>query len=655
MLDFIRKDPLNEQIIEQYVLELNKFRNEKLIKADDILINKSSNKIRNIALGLVCQTLFSRDIRGYLLSYDNLYDIGYDADSINILNRANQNSFGQFMDVRVLERYLLRYSSIAEYDEYFRYLFENSQSASFLLKKNDRIRKNILQVSQIVYRYDISSIFNEVAIKYDSSLLEKLRLSTYDEQVILVKKCISVNDPIIAEQAIWLAYHLGNRLTDFLYLAKLPLKNERDNSKRVLFFKRLYALFHYKDADAQAEAAASYLSVGEIHKACQIIRSCIKSDTISRMVISLFGKLATLDTIELLSLNNAIVRSKYPAYINELNLIEERQKKITQIKQGNSCCYSHYDIKTIICVTGQIRGINLNLKNLKDNFKTITPNGYLFAVWDTEAVGSQNFNSLERFIGRNLESKLPQYARSPSTFKTFFPSVSDKLISNSNRKITPQVFCDAFPNSNIKIFNEKEFDAKYSSFTELKIRGSLNQAKQFFLIYQGINLLEKFYDNLSGFDIIVRLRPDLKIDYAYLNDIISAAQNDSSYLYVSYSNIVGYSDQFVVGSLTALREYASLWPEMIKRHKAIYHNGFDRYAKFGGEALLSSHLISKAVNVRICPPLNRTGQLMTPLPLNNIDILSELEFDLAQNNNADDFKPFYDAYTAYRRENKLFL
>ena len=175
------------------------------------------------------------------------------------------------------------------------------------------------------------------------------------------------------------------------------------------------------------------------------------------------------------------------------------------------------------------------------------------------------------------------------------------------------------------------------------------------MIYQGINLLEKFYDNLSGSDIIVRLRPDLKIDYTYLNDIILAAQNDSSYLYVSYSNIVGYSDQFVVGSLNALREYASLWPEMIKSHKAIYHNGFDRYAKFGGEALLSSHLISKGVNVRICPPLNRTGQLMTPLPLNNIDILSELEFDLARNNNADDFKPFYDAYAAYRQENKLFL
>lgn len=240
------------------------------------------------------------------------------------------------------------------------------------------------------------------------------------------------------------------------------------------------------------------------------------------------------------------------------------ERKITNLGQRK--------IKVAVCVSGQLRGAR-SAKLTWDRYFQECEVHYYVHTWENNTVSLKRESSYNRIYPKSLKDSLISISNKDSDlanyiYSSLIPSFcvdEDTIISIYGRDVNFSI--------------EKD----NSSFS--------NSEKMYYKIYSCYKLIEKPDD----YDIIVRIRPDLALEYQigageFFNSLLKNENNNKNCIYAEYGYNFAYygfgvDDKIAIGVPEVMGSYSSLWE---------FKESFDR---IHGHTTLAEYLFDKRINV----------------------------------------------------------
>ena len=246
-----------------------------------------------------------------------------------------------------------------------------------------------------------------------------------------------------------------------------------------------------------------------------------------------------------------------------------------------------------VCVSGQLRGYKGNLDSLV-NALGLAQHNYRVFVHTWSNIGRRfpiPVHASRTFSGEFLKTYYECFVNKPNFqeyIKRQYPVFNNLLINSSLANF--DVLKKEYRTSDIVIDNED--DEPFSSFN--------NQEKMHYKIYAAHKLA---IDSGEQFDLIIRIRPDLKRESQEkpdLVDIYNKSRTNVSIFTVSglvsihWANDYLIDDQFAIGIPETMDIYANTYWDFEKHVK---NHTYSRTKKFFGHTTLEHNLFCNAIHV----------------------------------------------------------
>lgn len=253
-------------------------------------------------------------------------------------------------------------------------------------------------------------------------------------------------------------------------------------------------------------------------------------------------------------------------------------------------------LKNVVLITGQLRGPDYleKLENIKKMTSSLQNISYYLLTWDYATVKSNIFGSLPLYANWSMRLPKPDHPF-PDGLKTIeqlkdnMPLTYEKLRNNvSIEKVNIGALKNIFPKGNIEIFDEQKFNSEFEKFSNLKTRGgSLNQAKMFFLINEGLKKINKLDDQNIN---ILKIRPET----VFLTKFENKNLQDSPYIYAgNIENALIQDAEFFGRKESILRMYGEICYKIFDSKSFYIFKINDKKVAFDSHKLLKTHLIQK--------------------------------------------------------------
>lgn len=228
-----------------------------------------------------------------------------------------------------------------------------------------------------------------------------------------------------------------------------------------------------------------------------------------------------------------------------------------------------------VCISGQLRGDNNSLSELKSQLKELEKNSdvtYIFSLWKnsgSKVDGVLGYPQLKRIFTEDLISIIPRnYIRKglwnklPKTHKLLKDTNSN---CDLNRNIT-----DFFPNAIIDL----EEEALLLEFETPKV--DKNSIKMLYKRWR-CNEIKKNIEVTEPFNLVIILRPDLKIKINN-NATLSNIEKTEIYVPQPIDRINYTNDTFAYGDSKVIDKYCELFhTSMVKKDWTGIHQELSRH------------------------------------------------------------------------------
>jgi hypothetical protein len=633
------------------------------------LQESSSNSHMRLALSLLMIDQNIGGARPYLTVYDELISKGINEAALDFLYKFKKiNPWHPLVIGRLINRF---YAS-KDFPEIFSLLDHLPARHQESILGVNGVRRIIVDISKFLLCDTLLIKLGGFSEEVEWITEQKRSVAQYSLQD--VPALISAEDFGLAQKLLSYLYSSGIRTPEFFHLAVSPMKSELDINARVLFF-RIEAEKHCIDSKISELAAKSYLHLGEVEKAFNVVRRAIVKRCYSEQIIYLLTRIMTLlgrplDDLLLAGFFGMPDYAKVSSFIrtsavkmntNSGRFIESDFLGTGLTHQNSAWSSSTSSTMTTrayrkgrvaLCLSGQIRGLDENYKNILNVKNSINDCDIFIDTWSKGRLTFPRFTRVQRYLGNDLWALLPDAVKMPDGFRKLFPGVTNIISNPLEININETYLKTYFPDAEINIECEYLFEKMIDRNDKLRHRGSFNQAKMFYKIYNSNELLKKS-NKYSEYDVVIRWRPDLDINIDDLQSYIEDVSSDKNLIYTSYATAVGYGDQFAIGSKEAMDIYSSLWQRITDSGSFSYENVFDENSQiFAGEALLANHLIFNGLSVKVAKP--RKNDFTTSLAINMVDIEHALIKDLSNNGLHDDMKAFMSHFSACKANNIRF-
>jgi hypothetical protein len=221
-----------------------------------------------------------------------------------------------------------------------------------------------------------------------------------------------------------------------------------------------------------------------------------------------------------------------------------------------------------ICLAGQTRGTSTCLQSLRDNIINPLQADVFLSTWNKVAEWPGVFKSgkfIRRTFGAEAESCFPfpeldHAAKFQATFPNLFSTFSESI----TKDLDIDFYEENFNLTAYKIEGENDFLQSIPfDIKNLEYRGKHNQAKMFYKNWSVMQLLleyEKQHD--IKYDIIIRMRPDLRYSTVVQRESLDAIEEDTVYLNYDYTGF-GPDDNMWVARREAMLKMCAIWPAML--------------------------------------------------------------------------------------------
>lgn len=204
-----------------------------------------------------------------------------------------------------------------------------------------------------------------------------------------------------------------------------------------------------------------------------------------------------------------------------------------------------------VCISGQVRGDFSALRAIKDALDRYQTT-YVISIWDTvgyKESGAFNYSQLSRIFPDSVARSIPC-----DLWDNDFVDISSGFYEKLRSTVLPikkSDIRDIFPESLIDI----EEDILDLEFDENVI--DRNSKKMLYKIWRANKIKQKIERKRSEkFDFVMRIRPDLNLDYR-IHDIINGAKSGS--IYANYFDRNETGDTFALSSSEIMDIYSSLY------------------------------------------------------------------------------------------------
>lgn len=633
------------------------------------LQESSSNSHMRLALSLLMIDQNIGGARPYLTVHDDLLSRGLNEAALDFLYKFRKIDPWHPL---IISRLINRLYTSKDFPEIFSLLDHLPVRHQEGILDINGVRRIIVDISKFLLCDTLLTKLGGFSEEVEWITEQQRSMAQYSLQDVPV--LISAEDFGLAQKLMSYLYSSGTRTPDFFHLVISPMKNELDINARVLFF-RIEAEKHCIDSKISELAAKSYLHLGEVEKAFNVVRRAVVKRCYNEQIIYLLTRIMTLlgrplDDLLLTGffgmpdyakVSSFIRTSAVNLKINSGRFMESDFLDTGLTHQSNAwssftpspmATSVHRKGRVALCLSGQIRGLDENYKNILHVKNSIKDCDVFIDTWSKGRLTFPRFTRVQRYLGNDLWSLLPDAAKMPDGFRNLFPEVTKVISKPLEIDINEKYLKKYFPDAKINIECESLFETSLDNNDKLRHRGSFNQAKMFYKIYNSNELLKKS-NNYSEYDVVIRWRPDLDINIDDLQSYIEDVSSDRNLIYTSYVTAVGYGDQFAIGSKEAMDTYSSLWRKIKLSNSLSYENLFDDNAQvFAGEALLANHLIFNGLNVKLAKP--RKNNFTTSLAINIVDIEHALIKDISNNGLHDDMKAFMSHFSTCKANNIRF-
>ncbi len=609
-------------------------------------------------------------VRPYLTVHDELQSKGYGEVSLDFLYKIQKKSpwhplvIGRMINRLHLSKHFPEIISLLDYLP--------AKRREEILNVNG-VRKVIIDISKFLLCDTLLLKFGGFSeeIKWISDKkTDVAHHSLQDVSLLIAEEKYDA-----AQNLISYLYSLGIRTSEFFNLAILPMKNELDINSRVLFF-RIEAEKHCTDAKFSELAAKSYLNIGEIERAFDVLRRAIIKRCYNEQIVYLLTRVMVLlgkplnDLLltgffgipDYARVSSFVEKSSFNFSINSGQFVESEfltnglynrhSEFLSKPVSSPMVTRSHSKNRVAICLSGQIRGLDDNYQNILSVKNSIENCDVFIDTWSKGRLTFPRFSRVQRYLGDSLWALLPDIAKMPDGFRRLFPEVTSLISKPLELDVTEEYLRTYFPDAIVNIECESAFEEKIEEYAGLRHRGNFNQAKMFYKIHAANSLIKKTA-HCDNYDVVIRWRPDLDISIDDLHSYIDDVSRDRNLIYTSYVSAVGYGDQFAIGSREAMELYSSLWEKITDTGRLAYSNLFDEDATyFAAEALLANHLLLNGLNIKVAKP--KRSYFTTSLAINLVDIEDALINDISQNGLHEEMKAFMSHFNACRKNNIRF-
>lgn len=622
---------------------------------------------KKIVVACAMMKLYPSKVRGYLISYDALSYLGFNEDSLYILDKADR-LFGS--DMGVAARKLDRLIKTNRFSEIYDLI--NSRLDIFIShsKKDNRFFNNLKKFAEITKDKTLLGL-----LALPSSPVEDLdssffKVFDFSEQNKLLDVLIGKRRWKDCEYAIWEFYRMGNRTYEFFVKSVEELPYENFFTPRVMFFRMDAFKNHPGVIYFFEKSFQSVFNRCEISYAVDIFRNAVLHIGFTDALIHAGARLAALGGDVGVD-NEAFWAEKIkriPATIICMTRAhqvagwrgeKERARAIRYFAEKNGIhlplekesCENRRG-RVAVCVSGQLRGSWRDfIENTNSISKKIDADVFV-DIWNESVLAPPRFAQLNRYLGE-LVNELPVEYRSAHEFSKKFPKVFKRITERVSRKIDAKYFSESIDNSHINLHSAFEFEEQcVEKFPGLRLKAGFNQAKMYFLLDQVFRSMSNHEVRVRDrYDVVIRCRPDMEIDLPSMDKFIEAVRDQRNLIYVTYLTPMGFGDQFAIGSREAMEVYSGVWRKLVESGIFRYEEYFESSVEVNAaEELLAAHLVSNGIDVRVLRP--RKSIFSAPVILSEVDISNELKEDLECIGDPK-LELFYDAYQKFYSERIL--
>lgn len=276
-----------------------------------------------------------------------------------------------------------------------------------------------------------------------------------------------------------------------------------------------------------------------------------------------------------------------------------------------------------VCISGQLRGYKGNLKSLVNCF-ALDRHTYKVFVHTWNNIGRKFPTPLHAsrvFSGMFSKTYYECFVNKPNLqeyIKNSYPNFYDLLVNSSQASL--DVLKKEYQTSNVVIDNED--DEPFLTWG--------NQEKMHYKIYAAHKLA---MDSGEQFDLIIRIRPDLKIVAKNPVDLLEIENKSKSNLSIftvgGFIDVLWHydyliNDAFAIGIPATMKIYANTYEDFSMHIK---NNTYRHTRNFCGHTTLEHNIFFYGVHVdKIQQELK--GTLQNPVNIHNDDIRSALQKDI---------------------------
>jgi hypothetical protein len=654
VIHFKKNDPITD-LINKSFLKLCGL-NPSIENLEGLIKNNESNPLELSAIGFCYIRKSPSKARGYLSAYDGLHRLGFDGDSIAVLNSCIDNiGYHPLAVARLLNRRM----AMRDYSGAFRLVAACPEETTKNLSENNSFVKAVIDLTKITKNSEAYDTLNlniqeidahKIKIREKTARIQDFTVSASETYI----KYVADEKFAAAEEFSWLAYNAGERSEEFFSAVCEPLVTELDISTRVMFFRIEASRYINRNPKLVAYGAKTFLYTGEVQSAYETISRALENSISSIELQHLYAR----SSVILGKVESILHLASSSSHANKLIYKHTLHRKLCQsiltgdldeelhlrglsranglqpqsplsLIQNKTPIQTNSSPKVAICISGQLRGIEKSSKSIINDLANKVDSKIFIDTWKTQRSNFPTFTRVPRLIGQELFDLLPTELRMPDGFRKHLPATTKKLTNPITRDVTHEYVHEFFSSAHVRIEDEVAFETLVNrDAPRLTLRGNLNQAKMFYKIKKCQELVDiDVSNNETKYDVIIRTRPDLEITFPNIKEYVEMAHNNQNVVFVSYVTALGYGDQFAIGSKKAMDIYSSIWEKIWDSKCFKYSDTFDPLvSSFAGESLTANHLYFNGLNVRLIKP--EKANFTTMLSINATNIEDELAADI---------------------------
>lgn len=227
-----------------------------------------------------------------------------------------------------------------------------------------------------------------------------------------------------------------------------------------------------------------------------------------------------------------------------------------KVKQNNNLSRYPRKLKFAICISGSYRNHQHCLESVKENLIDPLEADVYIHTWDQMSywTGYGGAPSVWRTFGSDAQKVLPEkYHIDLERLTPFIPKANGILRTPLTQPLDPALFETIFKPKELIVESEKAFtDSLINPEGFSRHRGTLNQIKMFWGIKRAFDLALAN----GKYDIIIRVRPDVKITEKIMPEFFEGVENNVFYSRVwpttGIADIMFYATDSVIYAFTRL-------------------------------------------------------------------------------------------------------